>query len=355
MRHDDYLTTSHFPALDGLRAVSVLMVVAFHTHDPLWSPLRGYLGVTVFFVISGMLITTLLLREEDRAGRIDVGAFLGRRAWRIVPLYLVALAAFSLGVVSGFAGGGEDYGARLLHFTTFTNEFAGPGTFAHSWSLGIEEKFYFAWPLLGFAIAPLARRRGLVVALLLATAVASLAVTPRAYPAVFAPILIGCGLALALHHPGGFRRLARLAAGPPLLLALALAAFTLATFEPHGYVPLTNVPFAFAVALLFPAVVVAGNGLHRVLATAAMRYVGRRSYAIYLFHLLCIDVVSRVLPEGGGLGLQLARLAVITAGSVAAAEVLFRTVEGPLIAVGRWRRAASARTPWRVRLRAARA
>ena len=353
--HDTYRDTTYFPALDGLRAVSVLMVLAFHTHDPLWSPLNGYLGVTVFFVISGMLITTLLLREEDRAGRIDVGAFLERRAWRIMPLYVAALACFSLGVWSGLAGGGEEYGTRLLYFTTFTNEFAGPGTFAHSWSLGIEEKFYVAWPLLGFAFAPLARRRALVVALLLAAAVASLALSPRAYPVVFAPILVGCGLALVLHHPAGLRRLARFAGGPPLALALALAAVTLTVVEPHGFVPLTNVPFALAVALLFPAVLLPGNALQRALATRVMRYVGRRSYAIYLFHLLCVDVVTRVLPEGGAAEVQLARLALIAGGSIAAAEVLYRTVEAPLIAAGRRRRAASAGTPWRVRWRAARA
>lgn len=355
MAHDAYLRTRHFPALDGLRAVSVLMVIAFHSHDPLWEPLEGYLGVTVFFVISGMLITTLLLREEDRDGSIGVRAFYGRRWWRIGPLYLVALACFSLGVLTGVAGGGAGYGERLAYFLTFSNEFAGPGTFAHSWSLGIEEKFYVAWPLLGFVFAPFARRRGIVVAVALAAAVGSLAFSPRAYPVLFAPILIGCGLALALHHRAWFARLAPLARGLPLAAALVLAVVALAALPPVGYVPLTNVPFAFAVALLFPAVLVAGNPLHRALATPLLQYVGRRSYAIYLFHLFCVDAVTRVLPAGGSVADQLVRFTLIAGGSVAVAEVLYRVVEAPLIAAGRRRRAACADMPRRARWRAARA
>lgn len=354
MAHDTYLSTRYFPALDGLRAISVLMVVAFHTHDPLWEPLHGYLGVTVFFVISGMLITTLLLREERRDGSVGVRAFYRRRWWRIVPLYLVALACFSAGVMIGVAGGGANYGERLVNFLTFTNELAGPGTFAHSWSLGIEEKFYFAWPLLGFVFVPLARRRALVIAVLLAVTIGSLAFGPRAYPVLFAPILIGCGLALALHDRTWFARLAPLRSGPALACLLVLAAVTATLLDPVGYVPLTNVPFAFAVALLFPAVLLAGNALHRVLATRVLNYVGRRSYGIYLFHLFCVDAVARVLPEGGAVPQQIARFALIAGGSVLVAEVLYRTVEGPLIAASR-RRAASPHTPPRARRRAVRA
>ncbi len=355
MTHEHYLATRHFPALDGLRAVSVLMVLAFHAHDPLWEPLRGYLGVTVFFVISGMLITTLLLREEDRDGRIAMRAFLRRRWWRIVPLYVVALAVFTVGAVSGVAGGGEGYGARLAYFLTFTNEFAGLGTFAHSWSLGIEEKFYVVWPLLAFAIAPLARHRTLLVGVLLLVAIGSLALTPRAYPFVYAPVLVGCALALALHSRRSFAQLERLSRGAGPALVLALIVVTLTAFGPAGYVPLINVPFAIAVALLFPALLASAGPVHRVFAARGLTYVGRRSYAIYLFHLLCVDAVTRFLPAGASAPVQIARIALIAGASIVVAELLHRTVEAPLIAFGRRERARPGDTRLRARWRAARA
>ena len=116
-------------------------------------------------MISGFLITTLLLREEERAGRASLWRFYTRRVFRIFPLYFFALAVFSALVLLFRLGNDPDaFAERLPLLATYNGEFAGSGTFSHSWSLGIEEKFYLVWPLLAFGCLAIRRRR-LVVAM----------------------------------------------------------------------------------------------------------------------------------------------------------------------------------------------
>ncbi|MEK8109623.1 acyltransferase [Micromonospora sp. M12] len=93
-----------FPALDGLRAVAAIMVFAFHYGGPSWKWLTGWIGVHLFFVLSGFLITTLLLREEHRYGRVSLRAFYLRRFFRIMPVYLLVLfLTWGLARLSGSA------------------------------------------------------------------------------------------------------------------------------------------------------------------------------------------------------------------------------------------------------------
>src|SRR5688572_23888607 len=139
-QHTTYRTTRVFVSLDGLRALAVLAVVWHHSPigrgigigGALWpATFRGYLGVDLFFVLSGFLITTLLLRERERCGRIAVGAFLARRALRILPLYyaVLGLAALYLGVVRPDAAMTEPFFADLPWYATFTSNWIHAGTF----------------------------------------------------------------------------------------------------------------------------------------------------------------------------------------------------------------------------------
>src|SRR6516225_1632317 len=92
----DYQRRKYLPELDGLRAISVLLVVSVHLHDfeTVWKWLAGWQGVTVFFVLSGYLITTLSLREEEQRGSLSLAAFYVRRSLRIFPLYYFVLAVY---------------------------------------------------------------------------------------------------------------------------------------------------------------------------------------------------------------------------------------------------------------------
>ncbi|HET6794475.1 MAG TPA: acyltransferase family protein [Acidimicrobiales bacterium] len=155
----------HLPALDGLRGVAVLAVMLFHGGVS-WLP-GGFLGVDVFFVLSGFLITSLLIEERDRTGTIGLGGFWSRRARRLLPalfLLLAGTAAFahfvaapeSLGRIRGDVMATLAYFANWHFIASQSSYFArtgDPSPLAHTWSLAIEEQFYVVWPLVVLAVA----------------------------------------------------------------------------------------------------------------------------------------------------------------------------------------------------------
>jgi peptidoglycan/LPS O-acetylase OafA/YrhL len=148
LTHAEFLDMRRFDALDGLRAIAAVIVVFFHVGGPSVAFISGWIGVHIFFVVSGFLITTLMLREHDRTGRISLRNFYLRRIFRIMPLYYLALA---LAVASAYHQGRPWLLLRghLPEYLTFMNEYhlnvSTP--FVHSWTLGIEQKFYLLWPL----------------------------------------------------------------------------------------------------------------------------------------------------------------------------------------------------------------
>ncbi|MEO9117055.1 MAG: acyltransferase, partial [Gemmatimonadaceae bacterium] len=143
----------HLPALDGLRAVAVFIVIAYHADITKGIP--ADLGVTLFFVLSGFLITWLLLREFDESGTISIRRFYVRRTLRIFPAYYVfAVISFALDTVLGKRW---TIGLITVTFTYLVNYynalFGHPTTsVAHAWSLAVEEQFYLLWPLVCLAL-----------------------------------------------------------------------------------------------------------------------------------------------------------------------------------------------------------
>jgi peptidoglycan/LPS O-acetylase OafA/YrhL len=362
LTHEEYSEERYFRSLDGVRAISILLVLTWHVNSSLWSWLNGWEGPSIFFVISGFLITTLCLREEKRDGSVSMSAFYIRRACRILPLYYVVFAAYIL-IDIGFNRQGQR--GPLLHvlpyYVSYMNDFAPNvshfGTpFRLSWTLGVEEKFYLLWPLLGFVL--LARRplfRLIAAALLVAISFAGF--DPGTHYLYYSQIMVGCLLAILLHYQATFERLRSILRYSWLTLGAVVLAHVL-MYDHPGVAQILLGP---AVALALGSLVVARPPWGRPLASRAMIYIGKRSYAVYLVNLICLSacvvVVRHLAPSlkfndldqparHGAWTASILLLAAVTVTSLIVSEFLHRTVERPMIARGRiWSKRITGRQP----------
>lgn len=349
LSHDEYRAQARFPALDGLRAISVLLVITCHlTPHPVWTALNGELGVQIFFVLSGFLITTLALREESRFGRVGIRAFFVRRSFRIMPLYYLVLATyFALLVGAGLWPDKRAFSldslAAYLFYVQELPFLTEPGrmVFAHSWSLGIEEKFYLFWPLFAFVLV--AARPRLRIASTAAIA-ALCAITPQvtwvylhewawAGDCVFNyfTILVGCLLAFALHERQWCERARWLGSSRGIWVSVAgflTVHLAFSSVERLRYI------YPFATAALIAALVLQRSASW--LTSKPLVVVGTVSYGVYLTHWLCIELVHAIVPSGlpAFYGAVLT-LVLTAASSTLIAYGLHQAIERPLIALGR--------------------
>ena len=288
------------PDIEGLRGIAILLVLLFHAGLP-WTP-GGFVGVDVFFVISGFLITGKLWRESQQPGGLNITRFYAWRIRRLLPAALVAVALISLvGLLlaapldrSELAADGAASALSLanMRFIGSVDYFAAttsPSPFLHFWSLSVEEQFYLVWPAL---IVLLTWRGGssrrLIVALLIGV-VASFALsiwltdTSPARAFYLLPTRVwqlGVGGLLALIGVAGTSRRAGALAWAGLA-AVAVAGVALTAEMPYpGLAAL--LPTAGAVALLYGGA--APSGPVRLLAAAPLRFLGKISYSLYLWH-----------------------------------------------------------------------
>lgn len=321
----------YFPALDGVRAYCVLLVTYHHLKkgDHILPFIDGHLGVDLFFIISGFLITTLLLRELHFTGRIDLRSFYVRRFFRIIPVYLFVLAIYIL--ICQLPSQAEKWiqlKASLPYFLTLTNEYAvriqESNVFMHTWSLGVEEKFYLLWPLLFFLLAHTARTRAIVLAL----GFVAVAIPPFFgfhYLAIaYFGLLMGCLMAVLLagpYSPRIFASVARLPAIVPLAL-FALGFYVEYLYE-AGILVFSSCAIVFFIFLLSRP-----SWLRTAHEWRPIVWLGRRSYSMYLIHVLALNVIESKFPITSGLRAALA-LAAAYALAALAADILYRLIEQP--------------------------
>ncbi len=312
------MTTTYRPAIDGLRAVAVLSVFVFHLNNH-WLP-GGFLGVDVFFVISGYLITSIILKDCDR-GNFRLSVFYQRRIARILPAFVtVVLATVVLAqfiytpqdvASAGLALAAAALSVINLKFLFQGNYFAIPSDsqpYLHYWSLSVEEQFYLVFPLFFVAITRLGQRWRLwILGILWAASFLACVVVTRLKPEWAFYLLptraweLLAGSCLAV-FAGGANRGSGLCLAPwvsTTCLATIIASFFLISeaLNIPGFWPL--LPVLGTVGVLFPQSGMA-RGSEKWLATPVLAFIGRLSYSLYLWHwpiFSLVDYSMYLAPE----------------------------------------------------------
>jgi peptidoglycan/LPS O-acetylase OafA/YrhL len=347
--------------LDGLRAIAITAVLLFHL-DPRWLP-GGFLGVDVFFVVSGFLITTLLVREHATTGTVDLGSFWTRRARRLLPAlavmvpFAVLLARLTEGDLLVGIGrqvvGAATFTSNWLEIAAGSDYFAAasPVLLAPLWSLAVEEQFYLLWPIAVILLLRLVhhpRGRILVtVGLAAASAVLMALLLDPAHPTRvyygtdthLMGLMTGAALAFAWTAP--YRagtltptwerhRRTVLGGSAALLLVLFVTLDETSGLTFRGGILLASV----ATAALLLAVVDRPGRARALLEVPVVRWLGARSYGIYVWHWPIVLVVGQDLPvQPGGTAYLLTRLWCLVV-TLVVADLSYRFVEMPVRRLG---------------------
>ncbi|CAN5567716.1 hypothetical protein BH10ACT2_BH10ACT2_05200 [soil metagenome] len=350
-RHLAHRPMGHLPVLDGLRGVAIAAVFGVHLYAP-WFP-GGGSGVTLFFVLSGFLITKLALEEADRTGGLSLSQFYLRRVFRILPA-LFAMLAFLVVASYTFM---RDVGGPLRREIALAAGSIGNlwpviygfeprGALGHTWSLGIEEQFYLVWPVV-LCLVPMAFRATRRFALWFGGVTLASIVLARVlvagvldYPhwlsipfLDFEGLAFGCLLAAMLHTDDAGRWRV-----PQWLFALAAIAATFDLFAADWYLAHDRydirgiVLSGCFVVILAELLTNPSNGLAAPLQTSPMMWLGRLSYSLYLWHATIFTMLSTErLPNAPRAVLVVSKVVL----SFAVALLSYRFIEQPAIAYGR--------------------
>ncbi len=291
-------------SLDGLRALSILLVIASHASCARGFPgaskfaassipyYVGNLGVRIFFVISGFLITRLLLKEEEKSGSISLSAFFQRRVFRIAPVFFTYILIIALLDVLGVL---DVPWKSLLIAGTFTADVFRPDWYlGHFWSLSVEEQFYLLWPFLVYWL-PLRRRWQVAIAafVLAATVGAFLSSVGSAQAAEgvssFATIAMGCLLALARSSEDD-RGFYKLLTSPFTVVGCLLLAIS-AMFMPRGVrLELLTISMSILIASAVGYLTQRQAVGSSILNWGPIAYIGRLSYSLYIWQELFLRI-----------------------------------------------------------------
>jgi peptidoglycan/LPS O-acetylase OafA/YrhL len=355
----DLKTTPYLPALDGVRAIAVLLVVWSHfpyvagsaVSLSIWKvgqALRtGYVGVDLFFVLSGFLITRILLNELKRTGEISYRNFFIKRVLRIFPIYYLCIAIFAL----CFAWNRDLlFSLSSYTFNWYKPFHPEPIALEHTWSLSVEEQFYLLWPPL-IAVLPYMLRgmtTGFIIPAL--SIVIALAISAHFESVLAANIIymstatrmisLSLGAYLAVMESSGrvlkaWQSISILAAGAAVLL-LDNVARGMHVIAPGGFywsvalLGYATLCCGAVAAMIFPGGKIV-SAAKRVLTLRPIRYIGKISYGLYLYHLLILFLLNIAPFQTDGVGTSVWLLSAAAVLTFAVAHLSYRYIELPLL------------------------
>lgn len=311
--HESFLAQKRFAGLDGLRCIAIIAVVWHHSVEyegPLAIVSRGYLGVDLFFVLSGFLITTLLIREKTKHKRISLKNFWARRFLRLMPAYYTMLFSLALAYYV-FKPGDPDtalYFESLPYYVFYFSNWIDPGANNMSplWSLATEEQFYLLWPLLQALLAPIILAVTWVVffvvnqlinfGVLDAAMLELVGLDPKNHPSIlettFTPILLGVGAAYLMNSRKGYELLSKTIgfAHRDLVMMVLLAALLCMPIADISGFPRLMIHLLMTGWLI--SIVMSPDGaVTRGLSLKPIEFIGAISYGMYLYHMWCIHAV----------------------------------------------------------------
>lgn len=351
-----YQAKRHFGSLDGLRCLCIVMVL-WHHNVPIFGPdpdmprllTRGFTGVDFFFVLSGYLITTLLLREEDRNGRFSLTGFYWRRFLRIIPLYFLVVTLVAIWWIG--VRGQEQWLAQLPYYYVFLANFVEPDIplLAPTWSLSVEEQYYLIWPGILLLLTAVRLRLALLLAVILLALLVTEEILPQIEPVPandvaefilpmtsYSAILIGSMTGLLLHRQAGFTLAWRLlgARATPIVLFAALCVFW--HFSPVDLRGWPNLVMHLLMAAILASLVLREDSYAApVLKLRPIVRIGVISYGLYLWHLIGRHIGVEFAAALGleGQGAAWAAMPVYVAASIVIAEISFRYYESYFLAM----------------------
>jgi len=335
------LSKSHLPSLDGLRAIAAFLVVFYHAGLE-WVP--GGLGVLIFFVLSGFLITWLLLKEEEQSGAISLKLFYLRRSLRIFPAfyaYWLLLSAASLLLHKRYDVAQAI--SSLLYVNNYYQALHGdPNTgFSHTWSLGIEEQFYLLWPLIFLLLREARQRLRFLIAAVVLLALYREALIflfhrdqgyiYEAFDTRADHLLMGCLLAIAL-RAGVWTGLWRRLCSSPWLVAVPLGLLVISTALALRFGSTYRDAVGFVVDPMLVAVLIVQTIAHPSAGFGValnwdwMRYLGTISYSVYLYQQVVVEPARKLTARWPAISMLATILAVI-----AVASASYWIVERPFL------------------------
>jgi peptidoglycan/LPS O-acetylase OafA/YrhL len=333
------LNKNYAPALDGLRAICIIFTIFYHTPG-FPTVINGSVGVDIFFALSGWLITWLLLDDGKKQGHLNLRSFYIRRIFRIMPIYsatiiLYVAAAFLLSRLTGDASKIDNMRNAMVYLLTFNREYAPPeaGNFiGHAWTLGIEEKFYLAWPLI---LLFSGRHVGLtaVTTAMLIVGLIWFAPSPELARG-YMGLGFGSALAVWLH---GSQRVRIMFETRPIADVAALALII-----PYSLSILIPTEIAWNVMVSAIASVMIGSiwlnqkqSIAKVLSINPLPGLGTLTYSIYTLHVLCVNVCILLFTKLHIPAQGMALFLCIYGMSILVARLANVALERPFIRIGK--------------------